>query len=333
MTSQGTTPTVPPAIGHHRSTGRAAALPPVVACAGGLRVALRGAMPPAHLDPVAVVRVGPVAPVVLPDAQPVEARRSDGVVWRRHWPEPDRLVVEFTDLAVVEVREDPGLVVFDRALPADTEQHLLLDHVLPLILARRRHLVLHGGVISWGRRGAVLVGSPGAGKSTLTAYAWQHGWTVGGDDGAVLHATDPPEVEPTYATIRLTASGAGLLGIDVAEGSGVVGKTRIAGHGARAFRQERVDLRVVAVVEPVGADVAAGFVGLGGIDAHAELFGSTFHADLSGRGGRLPTVVYDLATVIEATVVGRLLVPRGAAGLAGAERLLRRLVVAEAPPC
>jgi hypothetical protein len=333
VTVQGITSTVPPAVGHRRPDGPPAALPPVVACAGGLRVALRGAVPPSHLHPAAIVRVEPVAPVVLPEARPVEARRSDGVVWRRHWPEPDRLVAEFTDLAVVEVREDCGLVVFDRALPADTEEHLLLDHVLPLILARRRHLVLHGGVISWDGQAAVLVGSPGAGKSTLTAYAWQHGWSVGGDDGAVLHATEPPGVEPTYATIRVTASGAGLLGIDLAQGSGVVGKTRIAGHGARAFRQERVDLRVVAVVEPVGADVAAGFVPLGGIDAHAELFGSTFHADLSDRGGTLPTVVRDLATIVEATVVGRLLVPRGTAGLAEAERLLRHLVVAGAPPC
>lgn len=308
-------------------------LPDVVACAGGLRVAQRGAAPPSGSDPTSTLRVGAVAPVASPDTRPMEARRSDGVVWRRHWPEPDRLVVEFVDLAMVEVREDQGLVVFDRVLAADTEQHLLLDHVLPLVLARRGHVVLHGGVISRAGKAAVLVGSPGAGKSTLTAFAWQEGWTVGGDDGAVLVATDPPAVEPTYATIRLTAHSAAMLGIDLADGSGVVGKTRITGHGARTFRQERVALRLVAVVEPAATDAGAQFVPLAGIDAHAQLFGSTFHADLTSRGGSLPTVVHDLATIVEAIVVGRLRVPRGRSGLAAAERLLRRLADGEAPPC
>ena len=45
-------------------------------------------------------------------------------------------------------------------------------------------MVLHGAVVSRDGAGAVLIGATGAGKSTLTAYAWQAGWTVGGDDGA-----------------------------------------------------------------------------------------------------------------------------------------------------
>jgi hypothetical protein len=54
----------------------------------------------------------------------------------------------------------------------------------------------------------------------------------------------------------------------------------------------------------------------------AELFGSTFHAELPGHR-LLPAVVGDLATIVEATVVGRLSVPRGVDGLAAAERVLQ----------
>jgi hypothetical protein len=288
-----------------------------------MRVAQREAELPFPQTPG--LHVGQVAPVSFPATSPLTAQRSDGVVWRRHWSERDRLVIEFVDLAVVEVDDASGTVTFDRHLPAEMEQHLLFDHVLPLVLARRGALVLHGGVISRAGKGAVLVGATGAGKSTLTAFAWQQDWTVGGDDGAVLHATNPPTVEPTYATVRLTPAGADLLGIDPRMSAAVIGKMRISGEGPRAFSQECVELRVIAIIEPAGAGEEARFEPLDGIDAHARLFGSTFHADLS-QDRLLPKVLDRLAAIVETATVGRLTVPRGRAGLAAAERLLRAVL-------
>ena len=294
-------------------------LEPVTACSGGLRVAQRGAEP---LDDPAELRVGPVTAVTPPPGPPVEAQRSDEAVWRRHWPGEDRLVIDFVDLALVEVHHTSGIVTFDRPLPAETEEHLLFDHVLPLVLAHRGALVVHGAVVSRAGRGAVLVGSSGAGKSTLATFAWQHGWTIGSDDGAVLRATRPPVAEPTYATVRLTPASAELLGIDPDPGSTVVGKLRLSGDGPQAPRPDAVELGLVAILDPVPAGETARFQRLGGIDAHAELFGSTFHAELSGQR-LLPTVVEDLATIVETTVVGRLSLPWGLDGLAAAERVLR----------
>lgn len=299
------------------------ALESVVLCASGLRVAQRQAELP--LPRARGLRVGPVAPVSFPDSTPLTAQRSDGVVWRRHWSEVDRLVIEFIHLAVVEVDDSNGLVTFDRLLPAEMEQHLLFDHVLPLVLARRGALVLHGGVISRAGKGAVLVGATGAGKSTVTAFAWQQGWTVGGDDGAVLHATDPPTVEPTYATVRLTPDSADLLGMDPSKSAAVIGKMRIAGEGSQAFSQEVVELRVIAIIEPAGAGEEARFEPLDGIDAHARLFGATFHSDLS-QDRLLPAVLDRLASIVETSAVGRLTVPRGLEGLTAAERLLRAVL-------
>ena len=141
-----------------------------------------------------------------------------------------RLIIHFVDVVSVEV-DGAGLVTFDRAIPPEVEEHLLLDHVLPLVLAQRGALVVHGGVISWRGTGAVLLGSSGHGKSTLTAFAWQHGWMVGGDDGAVLASDardDPLLPSRPIPTVRLTTDSAALLGIDVDTGSPVAGKIRLA---------------------------------------------------------------------------------------------------------
>lgn len=294
----------------------------IVQCAGGLMVAQRGTeIPPNSLG----WQVGEVAPVAVPDSTPVISQRSDGVIWRRHWSERETLVIDFVDLARAEVDDRSARITFDRVLSDEMEEHLIFDHILPLALATRGSLVLHGGVISLDRHAAVLVGATGSGKSTLTAFAWQRGWTVGGDDGAVLHTADPPVVEPTYATIRLSPASMALLGIDESGSTSVIGKKRIEAEGAKAFSQERVELNVIVIIEPVPASDPPRFTKLDGIDAHARLFGATFHADFS-QDRLLPSVLDRLAKIVETTTVGRLSVPRGRTGLEGAEQKLRTLV-------
>lgn len=296
------------------------ALDGVVVSAGGLQVAQRGAAPPEGPG----LRVEGIAPVHIPTTAPTESRRGDGLVWRRHWLEDRHLVIEFVDVALVDVEWERGQVVFDRHLPPEMEQHLLLDHVLPLALAARGQLVVHGGVISLDGRGVVLLGASGAGKSTLSALAWQQGWTLGGDDGAVLSDADPPTVEPTYATVRLTPSSTELLGMGSMASSPVVGKRRIADDAERRFFQAAVPLCVIANIQPAAAGATARFDVVDGVSAHAVLFGSTFHAEM--KGPLLPSVIERLGNIVETTTVGTLTVPRGLAGLVAAEQQLRALV-------
>jgi hypothetical protein len=111
----------------------------------------------------------------------------------------------------------------------------------------------------------------------------------------------------------------------VTDGTDVVGKRRFGETAARRFRQEPARLCLVAEVDPVPAGRPGELSLLRGVDAHAALFGCAFHADL--RGGPLMRDVVDrLAAVAETTPVGRLAVPRGRAGLAAVEQLLRREV-------
>lgn len=287
--------------------------------AGGVHVAQRGAAAPERKG---ALHVGPVAAIRQPNDAPIESQRGDHVVWRRLWAGSGRLVIDFVGLAVVQIDDSDGLVTFDRDLPADVEQHLLLDQVLPLVLARRGHLVLHGALISLAGRGVVLVGASGAGKSTLSAFAWTRGWSVGGDDGTVLSTTQPPRGEPTYATVRLTDEGAALLGFDQSGAPTVVGKTRFQGDSERGLLSDSVTVDLIAAVEPTTDGSAARMESIRGVAAHAMLFSAAFHADVT-IAGNLPTVMAALVHVVEATRVGRLFVPRGIAGLSAAELVLR----------
>jgi hypothetical protein len=247
------------------------------------------------------------------------------VVWRRHWSREDRLIIDFVGVAGVEIIDSTGCVTFDRVLPDEMEQHLLFDHVLPLVIARSGSVVVHAALISKSHTGIVLVGATGAGKSTLAAYAWQHGWTVGGDDGAVIHESNPLMVEPTDATIRLTPDSADLLGIEPTMSSAVIGKMRLAGGISTSFRQEPVELGSIVVIEPSTAGNLCEYERLGPVDAHSRLFGSTFHSDLS-ESRLIPKVLDQLAGIVERTEVGRLTIPRGVDGLVAAEEILGRLV-------
>jgi hypothetical protein len=293
------------------------ALSGVVTAAGGLCVAQRGAGADCDTD----LRVVDIRPVALPDSTPSEAGFPDGALWRRMWMLPDRLVLEFVGQVVVEVCDSDGSIVFDRVLPPDWEQHLLLDHVLPLVLARRGDIVLHAGVLTRDDRAVMVIGQSGAGKSTLTAYAGQQGWIIGGDDCAVVRPTAPVTAEPTYPTVRLTQDAARLLGMAPDVGSGIAGKRRLSDDGQR-FRQQPAALALIARLEPVPEGEPATFTKLRGAEAHTALLTSTIHADVTG-GAMFQNVLTGLVQVVESVQVGRLSVPRGRAGLADAERILR----------
>ena len=285
--------------------------PGLISAASGLTVASRGTLGPADL---AVADVGLVR---RPTGPALEARTKRGIVWRRLWIEPHRLVAEFIGYVLVEVRESDGAVVFDHLLAPDLEQHLLLDHLLPLVIARRGSTVLHGAVVHWEGRAVVVCGPSGAGKSTLTAYAWQHGWTVAGDDGAVVHPGNPPTVQATYPTIRLTPAAADLLDIVPTPESRVVGKHRITGPQGKTFVHDAASLAAVIILQPVAEGEPATLMRLRGARAHVALFGATFHVDL-GQNGRLGAIVDDLADLADVLPIGVLSVPRGREGLAAA---------------
>ncbi len=93
------------------------------------------------------------------------------------------------------------------ALPETTEatlRHLILEQVLPRLVAHQHRVVLHAGASRVGDRAIAFVGPTGSGKSTLAASLYRAGYPLLSDDALIL---DQPGggvlVCPTYSGLRL----------------------------------------------------------------------------------------------------------------------------------
>lgn len=82
--------------------------------------------------------------------------------------------------------------------------HLLLNHVLPLVLAARGEIVLHGAALARGERAIGVLGPSGAGKSTLALHLARRGAALLSDDGfRVTSQGDVCTAWPSYPAVRL----------------------------------------------------------------------------------------------------------------------------------
>jgi hypothetical protein len=87
----------------------------------------------------------------------------------------------------------------------NTVRHILLDQILPRLLAQQGELVLHGAAIAPVEgRAVVLLGDSGMGKSTLSGASALAGHQVLTDDGLLVRvAPDGVAAIPTYPSLRL----------------------------------------------------------------------------------------------------------------------------------
>lgn len=267
--------------------------------------------------------VGGHRPITPPPTPATEASMPDGRTWRRLWVQKDHLVAEFVGAGFAEISQ--GSIHFDSALDPEVLRHLVLDHLVPLELTRRGHLVLHAAVASTpgstkARGGVALAGPSGAGKSTLTAFLGSQGWNVGGDDGITVTHEETLRAQPTYSSVRLTPEGAALLEIPPENSTEIAGKkrlTNLTSWESPAFH----DLNLVAFIEPTTETSEASFTALSPVQAHAHLFGCCFHLSFADAAEleRINDALGDLARNCS---VGVLSVPRGLDGLASAEQAL-----------
>jgi hypothetical protein len=86
----------------------------------------------------------------------------------------------------------------------ETLQHLLLDQVLPRVLALQGRLVLHSSAVSVDGRIIAFIGDTGQGKSTLAASFHIIGFQLLTDDGLVLKDEGGNiKAIPAYSGLRL----------------------------------------------------------------------------------------------------------------------------------
>lgn len=170
---------------------------------------------------------------------------SPNPTWSHHWrsgADSIDLSVAHADggwlLRVPELADfqiDPGCsaiaVIGNEGLDASTLEHLLLDQVLPRVLAQQGELVIHAAAADIGGRLALFLGDSGQGKSTLAAmlHCLSHGMT---SDDCVILRTEGGGVTalPTYPSLRLwpdSIKGLFPPGIETTAVAGGHGKRRI----------------------------------------------------------------------------------------------------------
>lgn len=130
--------------------------------------------------------------------------RSDDPWFVEHWTD-EGLVVEFPDLATFGVAHRTISLLSDESNDPDMVAHLLLDHIVPRVVALRGDLMLHAaGVVGPSGHAHLFVGPSGAGKSTLATALAVIGWPLLDDDGIrVIEVGGHWNAVPGYAGLRL----------------------------------------------------------------------------------------------------------------------------------
>ncbi len=109
--------------------------------------------------------------------------------------------------------------------PPNTLMHFLLDQALPLFLASRGRLVVHGSAVARENQAIAFIGPTGVGKSTLTAASTQHGFDLLADDAVLLDMAPQPSVVGSYRGLRLWPETARQLGIPIRDAETVASYT------------------------------------------------------------------------------------------------------------
>lgn len=118
-----------------------------------------------------------------------------------------RFILDFPGQAQFSITfPDCGIVTFSAsdAFLSETINHLLVDQVMPRVIAHRGDLVLHAGAVALGGRAVVVTAPSGYGKSTLTASLAADGATLIGDDALIVDSDRAGyRVRAVYPSLRL----------------------------------------------------------------------------------------------------------------------------------
>jgi hypothetical protein len=267
--------------------------------------------------------------------------------WDHHWRSPEGEIVlscardgdsyrlGMPDLATFLV-EAGGRTITCRphgALPTVTLEHLLIDQVLPRVLAHRGRLVIHAGCVVTPHGAIAFLGDSGAGKSTLCAAFARAGFPLVGDDGVVLRTADAGyEALATYPGLRLLPDPLAILFADRTVAAPVA-------HYSDKRRLDRNDAQLTLATGPqplrglylldTAADI--GIAPVPDREAFVALLRASFqlHLDDPERSGEL---FWRVAALLDAVPVRRLSLPRDFTRLGAVCKALLEDAVALAIP-
>jgi hypothetical protein len=253
---------------------------------------LSGLTPTTATPPTWVIREGTVAPEL--DVEPVaELRTADGRRWGELLAGAGGYRLTYHDRVHFYVDFAARTVTYLPVgeLPTVTLRHLLVDQLLPHLLAVGGDLVLHASAVELDGTALAFVGPTGAGKSSLAAGFVARGAALLTDDFVVLRERgDRYLAEPAYPSLRLWEDAAERFAghpEELQEVADYTAKRRWDVPEA-AHAREPVPLRAVIApgLEPGPGDPPARIGRLGGSDSFAILLHQHFRVEGPGRRAR-----------------------------------------------
>lgn len=199
--------------------------------------------------------------------------------------------------------------------PDDTVRHLLLNQVLPLLVAAPDRIALHASAVA-GPEGVVgFVGPGGSGKSTLAAACVRRGWALVTDDVLIVTPRGGQVmVVPSFCELRLWRDVADVMFPEAAVASAVSDystKRRLGPEAAMHFLAHPAPLARLYLIDQAtvsGAHVVAR-VPLAPQAAVVALTRCAFVLDIANRAA-LRANFEQIVTLVERVEVAGLVYPR-----------------------
>lgn len=233
------------------------------------------------LDPAA--SAGPVQPAY-------ELRTpDDDALWATLGAGEDRYLLSYERQVdfVVDARARTVAYVPAPGLAPNTLRHLLIDQVVPHLLAVDGELVLHASAVAVDGAVLAFIGPSGTGKSSMAAAHLREGALLVADDFLRLRAqAEGYEATPAYPGLRLWSDSAGFFAGDAAQLPPVADYTdkrrwAAAEQPAGAW----LPLRAIVMLGyvPTPQEPVCRVAPLRGADAFAMLYQQAFRMHRAGR--------------------------------------------------
>ena len=161
----------------------------------------------------------------------------------------DHVIVEFPGSATFELSRDLVKLRRDDTDDDDLIAHLLLDHILPRVVALRGDLMLHAsGVVGPSGSAHLFLGPSGTGKSTLATALAAAGWPLLDDDGVrVVERGGVWCAVPGYAGVRLLPDSAAAVVPGLPKGRPMGND-----HPKHRYPVDGTTLRMASGARPIG---------------------------------------------------------------------------------
>jgi hypothetical protein len=200
-----------------------------------------------------------------------------------------------------------------------TQQHFLIDQVLPRILGHNGHLVLHAAAICIGDEAVLLLGKSGCGKSSLAASFERAGYALLGDDALVVSWRGQcAHAQAVYPSLRLFPDSIHALfseGVPTASVAHYTPKLRVSVPLKDKGESSALPIRAIFVLGAPSSDLEVQVNRKSIADACMSLVENSFVLDPTDRT-RAPARLHDTSALAREVPAFDLSYPRAYSRLA-----------------